>query len=88
MKVRVLREAIKSRISVVVQPILHGTGNSALYRSSYWSPSMRLENLSKKVYYYNKRANNGGQGEIGTPALWDVTIFQKLIPNDSPGPIT
>jgi hypothetical protein len=35
-----------------------------------------------------QRANIGGQGEIGTPALWDVTIFQKLIPNDSPGPIT
>jgi hypothetical protein len=25
------------------------------------------------------RANTGGQGEIGTPALLDVTIFQKLI---------
>jgi hypothetical protein len=35
-----------------------------------------------------QRANTGGQGKIGTLDLWDVTIFQKLIPNDSPGPIT
>jgi hypothetical protein len=30
-----------------------------------------------------QRANTGGQGEIGTPALWDVLIFLKPTPNDS-----
>jgi hypothetical protein len=30
-----------------------------------------------------QRANTGGQGEIGTPALWDVPIFLKPTPNDS-----
>jgi hypothetical protein len=39
--------------------------------------------LGRPIVIIPQRANTGGQGEIGTPALWDVPIFLKPTPNDS-----
>jgi hypothetical protein len=40
-------------------------------------------NIEKVLLMITQRANTGGQGEIGTPALRDVPIFLKPTPNDS-----
>jgi hypothetical protein len=44
---------------------------------------LKMHPMSTNLHQISQRANTGGQGEIGTLALWDVPIFLKPTPNDS-----